>query len=357
MVDLPVPLTPPDCNLRGMPFMPLQVVTLLDSDLFALSTGDEFKAAVALWCKSWNQIPGGSLPNDERILAAFSQTKNWKKVKEMAMRGWILCDDNRFYHPVVAENVLKAWESREEYQEKESNKDDRQKRWRERCKALSNQLRSLGVTPPKGAGLETLEALLRNTLVTKNVDTGVDAGESRVDAGEMPNKREGYREGQGERELTTPSSSSETSTSVGASQAEDRDDKIPEEPGIERSRSVQIAILLRSLNVRPMTSMHPTCIDWAMNPKITDKVLHAAIEQARQYKPEGEIHPHYLAPIVTELLQPKRDDNSWKRSNEGIERKGRELGLFATRNEDYKGFADRISKEIDKRKRDGGATA
>lgn len=149
--------------------------------------------------------------------------------------------------------------------------------------------------------------------------------------------------------------SSDTSSSVGATAAEKTDDdKIPEKP---RTRHVEVSILLRNLSVKPMTSMHPNCIEWAENPRITDELLTAAVETARQYKPEGDIHPNYLAPIVTELLQPKRDDNSWKRSNEGIERKGRELGLFATRNEDYKGFADRISKEIDKRKRDGGATA
>lgn len=152
--------------------------------------------------------------------------------------------------------------------------------------------------------------------------------------------------------------SSHASTSVGASATEKTDDDGQNQNGEKpKSRNVAVAILLRSLDVKPMTSMHPNCIEWAENPRITDEVLTAAVETARQYKPTGDIHPNYLAPIVTELLQPKRDDNSWKRSNEGIERKGRELGLFATRNEDYKGFADRISKEIDKRKRDGGAPA
>jgi hypothetical protein len=30
------PLTPADCDLRGLPFMPMDVVRILDSDLFAL---------------------------------------------------------------------------------------------------------------------------------------------------------------------------------------------------------------------------------------------------------------------------------------------------------------------------------
>lgn len=107
------PLTPPDSDLRGLPFMPLDVVRLLDSDLFALSTGDEFKAAVALWCKCWLQLPAASLPNDDRILASLAgfgrDTRGWLKVKAMAMRGFILCDDGRWYHEVIAQKAIEAW--------------------------------------------------------------------------------------------------------------------------------------------------------------------------------------------------------------------------------------------------------
>jgi len=104
------PLTPPDCDLRGLPFMPLDVVRLSDSDLVALSTGDEFKAAVMLWCKAWLQVPAASVPNDDRILAHLSGAgRAWAKVKAVALRGWVLCDDGRLYHPVVAEKAREAW--------------------------------------------------------------------------------------------------------------------------------------------------------------------------------------------------------------------------------------------------------
>lgn len=107
------PLVAADVDLRGLPFMPLDTVRLLDSDLFALSTGDEFKAAVALWCKSWTQVPAASVPNDDRVLAHLSGAgPRWKKVMPMALRGWTLCSDNRWYHPVVAEKALEAWSHR-----------------------------------------------------------------------------------------------------------------------------------------------------------------------------------------------------------------------------------------------------
>jgi hypothetical protein len=155
------PLTPPDCDLRGLPFMPLDTTRLLDSDLFALTTGEEFKAALALWCKSWLQIPAASLPDDDRVLAHLSGAgTRWRKVKEMALRGFIKCDDGRFYHPVVAEKANDAWERRGDWQEKQSNKTARQQRWRERVKEISQELRDLGKTPPAGASLSTLETLL-----------------------------------------------------------------------------------------------------------------------------------------------------------------------------------------------------
>lgn len=155
------PMTPPDCDLRGLPFMPLDVIRLTDSDLFALSTGDEFKAAVTLWCKSWLQVPAASLPDDDRILAHLSGAgSKWRKVRELALRGFVKCSDGRFYHPVIAEKANDAWERRSEWQEKQNNKNDRQQRWRDRVKALSAELRGLGVTPPAGASLSTLERLV-----------------------------------------------------------------------------------------------------------------------------------------------------------------------------------------------------
>lgn len=113
MSDLPPPPVPADVDLRGMSFMPLDVVRLLDSDLFALSTGDEFKAAVALWAKGWLQVPAASLPDDDRVLAHLSCAgTKWKRVKDMALRGWVKCSDGRYYHPVVAEKALEAWKHR-----------------------------------------------------------------------------------------------------------------------------------------------------------------------------------------------------------------------------------------------------
>lgn len=111
------PMTPAECDLRGFGYMPLDIVRLLDSDLYALSTGEEFKAAVTLWGKAWSQVPAASLPDDERILAKLVGVSlaEFRTLAPLAMRGWVKCNDGRLYHTVVAEKALEAWVERLKY--------------------------------------------------------------------------------------------------------------------------------------------------------------------------------------------------------------------------------------------------
>lgn len=115
MKTKPEPLIPADVDLRDFGFMPLDVLRLRDSDLATLSTGDEFKAAVLLWCASWHQVPSGSLPENDRLLAKYAgglTAPEWKKVKEGALRGFVECADGRFYHSVIASKALEAWKAK-----------------------------------------------------------------------------------------------------------------------------------------------------------------------------------------------------------------------------------------------------
>lgn len=114
MNELLEPLTPQECDCRGLPFMPLEVGRLVDSDMVALSTGDEFKAALILWAKSWSQVPAASIPDDDRVLAKWAgySLNEWPALREMALRGWVKCSDGRLYHPVVADLAVKAAKNR-----------------------------------------------------------------------------------------------------------------------------------------------------------------------------------------------------------------------------------------------------
>ncbi len=138
-----LPLTPPDCDLRDFPYMPLDVVRLRDSDISAITTGDEFRCAVLLWCASWHQVPAASLPDDDLILsqlAGFGRVvKEWLKVKDGALRGWIKCADGRLYHPTVAEKANEAWESKLAYRRKKEADRLRKSEGRVKKKATSVQ--------------------------------------------------------------------------------------------------------------------------------------------------------------------------------------------------------------------------
>lgn len=104
------PLVPAGIDLTDFAFMPFEFGRLFNSDTWSLSNDAEKVAAITLWGKSWSQKPAGSLPADDRLLAALSgMGPRWKRVKEMALRGWIACDDGRLYHPVVCVKALEAW--------------------------------------------------------------------------------------------------------------------------------------------------------------------------------------------------------------------------------------------------------
>jgi hypothetical protein len=118
--QLPAPPVPKECDLSGFNFMPLDCVRLVQSDLCAIATGDEFKAAVILWARSWANVPAGSLSDDDRVLAhavGLAPAK-WAKVREMALHGWYKCSDGRLYHRVVSEKAAQAWAHREKQRDR-----------------------------------------------------------------------------------------------------------------------------------------------------------------------------------------------------------------------------------------------
>jgi hypothetical protein len=149
MTDLPPPLVPVDVDLRDFAFMPLDVVRLRDSDIAALATGDEFRAAVMLWCASWHQEPAASLPNDEIVLSRLAGygrvVKEWRTVRQGALRGWVLCSDNRLYHPVIAEKANEAWRSKQRHA------------WSKECDRLRKENKRRSENSQTQLGIPTLE--------------------------------------------------------------------------------------------------------------------------------------------------------------------------------------------------------
>jgi hypothetical protein len=114
MSDLPEPFTPIECDLHDYPWMPLDVTRLRASETWVLGNAEEKLAALSLWMSAWHQIPAGSLPDNDRMLAHLSDAGTaWKKVRAHAMRGWVKCSDGRLYHPVVCEKALESWKMKQ----------------------------------------------------------------------------------------------------------------------------------------------------------------------------------------------------------------------------------------------------
>ncbi len=85
------------------------------SDTWALARPDLRPWLLMLWMVAWEQAPCGSLPNDDGLIAARIDmpTKVFAKHRPVLMRGWMLADDGRLYHPVISERVLEMVDYRE----------------------------------------------------------------------------------------------------------------------------------------------------------------------------------------------------------------------------------------------------
>ena len=109
-------MTPADCDLRDFPFMPLDIARLFNSEFHARANDAEWRAGLTLWLKSFHQVPAGSVPDDDVSLTRLAElgrdVKTWRKVKEVALYGWVRCNDGRLYHPVVVEKVREAWDGK-----------------------------------------------------------------------------------------------------------------------------------------------------------------------------------------------------------------------------------------------------
>lgn len=257
----PVPLVPAEVDLRDFSFMPLHVQRLRDSELVDLATGDEFKAAVLLWCYAWHQQPASSLPNDDRILAARSGAgPAWRKVKDMALRGFIECSDGRLYHPLIAEAAIDAWARRDAYQERHANRETRQQRWRAELARLSALLRASGVTLPARPTKRALVDMCR-LHVPGFVDADVDARETQRDISSETRDRLGEiaKTGTGTgTETIKPNTRSGTAETVARvlGDVDDPPDR-PEPPPQPPTRAGALCLAMRRAGIGACNPGHP----------------------------------------------------------------------------------------------------
>ena len=106
MSDLRAAPYPPETRSKGWRFE-LDLERMRQSDTWALASPDIRPWLLMLWSESWCQVPCGSMPNDDTLIAARigMAPKAFTKARAVLLRGWWAADDGRLYHPVITEFV------------------------------------------------------------------------------------------------------------------------------------------------------------------------------------------------------------------------------------------------------------
>ena len=104
------PLNTPDCDIRGHTYMSLHGDIYYSSRAYSLALKNPRAgiAAQKLWWEAFaHQVPAGSLPDDDEVLARLAHfgtdLRAWRKAKDVALHGFVLCSDGRLYHPFLAQ--------------------------------------------------------------------------------------------------------------------------------------------------------------------------------------------------------------------------------------------------------------
>ncbi|MGJ0397429.1 MAG: DUF1376 domain-containing protein [Methylocystis sp.] len=132
MMELPEPLVPAEVDCSDLDGFMLNVERLMASELVALGTHEEIAAALFLWCRAWKQSPAASLPDDDRVNAAFARLPlaRFKKLKANVMRGFVKCSDGRLYHRFLAREAQAAFDRKEAFRRKRDADAERLRKWR-----------------------------------------------------------------------------------------------------------------------------------------------------------------------------------------------------------------------------------
>lgn len=133
MTDLPQPLTPADCDCTDLDGFMMNVEKLMASELVALSSLEVIGAALLLWSRAWKQTPAASLPDDERVIAAFAKLPlpRFRKIRHEVLRGFVKCSDGRLYHRTLSAEAIVAFEKKTAFQRKRETDAERLRKWRE----------------------------------------------------------------------------------------------------------------------------------------------------------------------------------------------------------------------------------
>jgi uncharacterized phage protein (TIGR02220 family) len=178
MNNLPDPPYLPDTKDKGWRFE-IDLQQVQQSDTWALASAEIRPWLLMLWVASWQQVPCGSLPSDDRVIAARlgMPFESFNGAKGVLMRGWWLASDGRLYHRTITERVI-AMLDRKKVER------DRQAAYRASMKARKSAADTVdSVTPPSPDEACSSDVVTRDKQATSagvacEYDTGSGTGTS-----------------------------------------------------------------------------------------------------------------------------------------------------------------------------------
>lgn len=116
---LPEPLVVRECDLRDFDYMPIFINRLRGSETWIEARYDHELGYVSmnLWLASWHSEIAASFEDSDNVLseAAMCDRTRWRQIRDKVLKSWVLCNDGRWYHPVVAKCAMDAWKVRQRY--------------------------------------------------------------------------------------------------------------------------------------------------------------------------------------------------------------------------------------------------
>lgn len=105
---------PSDTKAKGWR-LELDMEQFRQSDTWALASAPVKPWLLMLWAVAWEQVPCGSLPSDDELIAARLglDLESFMTMKRVLMRGWWQAEDGRFYHDVMVSRVSAMLEKKD----------------------------------------------------------------------------------------------------------------------------------------------------------------------------------------------------------------------------------------------------
>ncbi|MDO9252583.1 MAG: hypothetical protein Q7U48_13670 [Hydrogenophaga sp.] len=90
-----------------------------------------------IWSVAWQQSPCGSLPRDDRLIAAHlgMLLADFTAAREVLLRGWWVASDGRLYHDVLVDRTLEMLGKRKGNRERQGRRREAKGQAPERSKA------------------------------------------------------------------------------------------------------------------------------------------------------------------------------------------------------------------------------